>query len=70
MLVEAGPTLIASFLKQNLVDEVQIYIAPMILGPNGDADISKAINTLDDYQRLKDVQIDTFGTDIRVCGLL
>lgn len=70
LLVEAGPTLIASFLKQNLVDEVRIYIAPMILGPNGDASISEAMNTLNNFQQLKDVQIGTFGTDLRVCGLL
>ena len=70
VLVEAGPTLIASFLKQNLADEVQIYIAPMILGPNGNADICEAMNTLNNYQQLKDIQIDTFGADIRICGLV
>ena len=56
--------------NQNLADEVHIYIAPMILGPNGDASISKAMNTLVNYQQLKDVRIDTFGEDIRVYGYL
>ena len=70
VLIEAGPTLIAAFLKQNLADEVRIFIAPLILGPNGNAPISEAMNTLNNYQRLKDMRIDTFGTDIRICGYL
>ncbi|MHC4951458.1 MAG: bifunctional diaminohydroxyphosphoribosylaminopyrimidine deaminase/5-amino-6-(5-phosphoribosylamino)uracil reductase RibD [Planctomycetota bacterium] len=70
VLVEAGPTLITSFLKQNLVDEVRIYIAPMVLGPNGKADITGPVSTLNDYLKLKDLRIDTFGTDVRICGLL
>jgi diaminohydroxyphosphoribosylaminopyrimidine deaminase/5-amino-6-(5-phosphoribosylamino)uracil reductase len=66
VLIEAGPTLIAAFLKQNLADEVRIYIAPLILGPNGNADISKAVSTM----KLKDVRIDTFQKDVRICGYL
>ncbi|OQY05524.1 MAG: riboflavin biosynthesis protein RibD [Planctomycetales bacterium 4572_13] len=70
VLIEAGPTLIGAFLKQNLADEVQIYIAPLILGPNGSAAISEPMSTLNDYLKLKDVRIDTFGTDVRICGFL
>jgi diaminohydroxyphosphoribosylaminopyrimidine deaminase/5-amino-6-(5-phosphoribosylamino)uracil reductase len=70
LLVEAGPTLIASFLKQNLADEVRIYIAPLLLGPNGKADITGPLNTLNDALHLNDIKIDTFGTDIRICGFL
>ncbi|RKY12282.1 MAG: bifunctional diaminohydroxyphosphoribosylaminopyrimidine deaminase/5-amino-6-(5-phosphoribosylamino)uracil reductase RibD [Planctomycetota bacterium] len=70
VLIEAGPTLITSFLNQNLVDEVQIYIAAITLGNNGTAPISEPMSTLNDCLELKNVRIDTFGTDIRVCGLL
>ncbi len=70
VLVEAGPTLIAAFLKQNLADEIRVYIAPVILGSSGDAPIGEPMAALNDYQQLKDVQIDTFATDIRVCGYL
>ena len=70
VLIEAGPRLIASFLKQNLADEVRIYIAPLILGPNGTADITGPLSTLDNYLKLKDIKIDTFGTDICIRGLL
>ncbi len=70
VLVEAGPRLTASFLKQTLADEVRLYIAPLILGRTGAADITGVLNTLNDCLKLKDVRIDTFGTDIRLCGLL
>jgi len=70
VLVETGPRLIASFLNQKLVDEVRIYIAPLILGPNGTADITGPLNTLNNALRLNDVRIDTLGTDIRIRGFL
>jgi diaminohydroxyphosphoribosylaminopyrimidine deaminase/5-amino-6-(5-phosphoribosylamino)uracil reductase len=70
VLVEAGPTLIASFLKQKLADEVRIYIAPMILGPNGKADITRPLSTLNDTLKPNNVHINTFGNDVRICGLL
>ncbi|HOQ04960.1 MAG TPA: bifunctional diaminohydroxyphosphoribosylaminopyrimidine deaminase/5-amino-6-(5-phosphoribosylamino)uracil reductase RibD [Anaerohalosphaeraceae bacterium] len=46
ILVEAGPTLLRAFLKQNLADEVFIYIAPVLLGQAGVADLSAAISSL------------------------
>jgi diaminohydroxyphosphoribosylaminopyrimidine deaminase/5-amino-6-(5-phosphoribosylamino)uracil reductase len=70
ILVEAGPTLIASFLTQKLVDEVRIYIAPLLLGANGQADITAALSRLNTALTLKDVHIDTFGADMCVSGYL
>ena len=70
VLVEAGPTLITSFLQQHLVDEVRIYIAPLVLGPNGKADITTAMKTLNDALKLTTVKINTFGTDVCVTGFL
>jgi diaminohydroxyphosphoribosylaminopyrimidine deaminase/5-amino-6-(5-phosphoribosylamino)uracil reductase len=35
VLVEGGPTVHASFFEADLVDEVRLYIAPMILGGHG-----------------------------------
>lgn len=32
ILVEAGPTLAASFLKANLVDEISVFMSPLMLG--------------------------------------
>ena len=42
LLVEGGPTVLASFLKQNLADEVRVYIAPKILGSAGAASIHRS----------------------------
>lgn len=36
ILVEGGPTLLGSFLKENLIDEIFITIAPKIYGSSGD----------------------------------
>jgi diaminohydroxyphosphoribosylaminopyrimidine deaminase/5-amino-6-(5-phosphoribosylamino)uracil reductase len=70
VLIEAGPTLITEFLKQNLIDEAYIYIAPLTLGDNGTATASEAMNALTNQQELRDVKTDTFGTDVRICGYL
>lgn len=32
MLVEAGPTLAGAFVKGGLVDEIVVYMAPVVLG--------------------------------------
>ena len=70
VLIEAGPTLITEFLKQNLIDEAYIYIAPLTLGDKGTATASETMNALTNQQELKDVKTDTFGTDVRICGYL
>jgi diaminohydroxyphosphoribosylaminopyrimidine deaminase/5-amino-6-(5-phosphoribosylamino)uracil reductase len=70
VLVEAGPRLTAAILQANLADEVRIYIAPMILGSKGTADLSEPMKALTTLLQLKDVQIDTLDTDIRIHGLL
>lgn len=36
ILIEGGPTLMASFLKENLIDEMFITIAPKVFGNNND----------------------------------
>ena len=63
LLVEAGPTLLAEFLRQKLADEVRIYIAPLLLGPNGQADISEQLAGLMSAQRLSHIRLFTFDTD-------
>lgn len=66
LLVEGGQEVIASFLKQNLADEVVVYIAPKILNRHGDADISESIAELTDSLDLHHVEIKHFGNDIRL----
>jgi riboflavin biosynthesis pyrimidine reductase len=65
LLVEGGATVIGSFLKAKLADEVIIYIASKILDAKGDADISRAANSL----RLCRPEIKLIRGDIRISGL-
>ena len=65
LLVEGGPTVIGSFLKAKLADEVVIYVAPKILDTEGGADISWAINNL----HLCRAGIKHICCDIRINGL-
>ncbi len=69
LLIEAGPTLITEFLKQKLADELKIYIAPLILGQNGNADLSAQMNAAK-HQTLKNIQIQNFVKDTCISGLL
>ena len=69
LLIEAGPTLLTEFLKQNLADEAHIYIAPMILGKDGDADITAHMSSTVSNQDLKNTEIKTFKQDVCVITL-
>ncbi|MCJ7729134.1 MAG: bifunctional diaminohydroxyphosphoribosylaminopyrimidine deaminase/5-amino-6-(5-phosphoribosylamino)uracil reductase RibD [Sedimentisphaerales bacterium] len=65
LLVEGGPTVIGSFLKENLADEIVVYITPKILGDKGAADISGGLSDV----QLRCVNIKCIGDDIRINGL-
>ena len=65
LLVEGGPTVIGSFLKAKLADEVVIYVAPKILDAKGIADISGATNNL----QLCRAEIKHIREDIRITGM-
>ncbi|AQT67224.1 Riboflavin biosynthesis protein RibD [Anaerohalosphaera lusitana] len=69
MLVEGGPTVHAAFLKAQLANELNIYIAPKILGRTGTADISKAVTKSADMLRLKDVNTRKLGNDTLVSAI-
>lgn len=68
VLIEAGPTLLSEFLRQNLADEVRIYIAPLLLGASGQADISEHLAAVSSACRLKYIQQVNFDTDICFSG--
>lgn len=70
VLVEGGPTLAGAFVDADLVDEVQAYIAPLLiggrkalpsLGGQGRATLAQAI-------RLVEPNVETLGPDLLVCG--
>jgi diaminohydroxyphosphoribosylaminopyrimidine deaminase/5-amino-6-(5-phosphoribosylamino)uracil reductase len=69
LLVEGGPTVITSFLKQRLADEIVVYIAPKILGQQGSVSISEPMAELTEAVGLHYVDIKRFGDDVRIAGL-
>ena len=69
LLVEGGPTVIASFLEEQLADEVCVYIAPKILGPQGSVDIAKPMAELTEAVGLHYVETKRFGDDVRLTGI-
>jgi len=70
VLVEGGPHVLASFLREGLADEICVYIAPKILGADGVAFIGEPMTDLMQGIALDHVQIKTFGDDTCMRGLL
>jgi diaminohydroxyphosphoribosylaminopyrimidine deaminase/5-amino-6-(5-phosphoribosylamino)uracil reductase len=64
VLVEGGPRLAASFLDAGLVDEVLIYLAPLLLGAGRVAVEGGRIATLAEARRLELVESRRLGTDL------
>jgi diaminohydroxyphosphoribosylaminopyrimidine deaminase/5-amino-6-(5-phosphoribosylamino)uracil reductase len=69
LLVEGGPTVITSFLKEELGDQIVVYITPKILGGSGSVPITEAMAQLTEAVDLQHVEIERFGDDIRLTGL-
>jgi len=69
LLVEGGPTVIASFLKEELVNQIVVYITPKILGGSGSVAITEAMAGLTEAVGLHHVEIERFGDDVRLTGL-
>lgn len=69
LLVESGPKVIASFLREGLADEICVYIAPKILGSAGAADVSQTLTDLKKAITLHHTEVKTFAGDTRIKGL-
>jgi len=69
LLVEGGPTILTSLLKEDLADEIIVYIAPKILGSRGRAGIFGPLGELPDQLDLHYVEVVHFGEDARLSGL-
>jgi diaminohydroxyphosphoribosylaminopyrimidine deaminase/5-amino-6-(5-phosphoribosylamino)uracil reductase len=69
LLVEGGATVLTTLLKEQLADEIIVYIAPKILGSQGDADIAAPMAELTKVVGLNYVDIKRFGDNIRLTGL-
>jgi len=68
VLIEAGPTLSTSFIKQDLVDKFHIFIAPMIIGGYnafqtiGDLEIVRIVDT----KKLNFSKVERIGDDVLI----
>jgi diaminohydroxyphosphoribosylaminopyrimidine deaminase / 5-amino-6-(5-phosphoribosylamino)uracil reductase len=67
LLVEGGPTVIGSFIKENLADEIVVYIATMVLGKKGDKNIG--ISPIDNNVQMHYLNMKRIGDDIKIDGL-
>jgi diaminohydroxyphosphoribosylaminopyrimidine deaminase/5-amino-6-(5-phosphoribosylamino)uracil reductase len=70
VLVEGGPHVAASFLREGLVDEICVYLAPKLLGSAGTAGLDQPLADLAHEIGLHHVQIKSFGDDVRISGKL
>jgi diaminohydroxyphosphoribosylaminopyrimidine deaminase / 5-amino-6-(5-phosphoribosylamino)uracil reductase len=61
VFLEGGPTLAASFLGAGLVDEVVVYVAPMLLGAGANAVGDLGITTISDALQLQVTDVTTLG---------
>ena len=67
VLVEAGPTLSTAFIEAGLADELVLYLAPMLLGPDARPMTNlPAIEQLAAARRFALVSLDRIGDDFRV----
>jgi len=69
LLVEGGPTVLTSFIRENLADEIHVYITPKIFGRHGGVSISEPMAELTKVVGLHNVSIKSFGDDVRLSGL-
>ena len=65
-LVEAGHKLAARFLKEKLVDEIVIYMAPKLMGNNAMGLFDLNVLQMDDCPTLQLQDIRQFNDDIRL----
>lgn len=66
LFVEGGPTLATALLRANLVDELLIYQAPLLLGGTRRAIEDLGINTLADASRWQFDTVATVGNDLKI----
>lgn len=66
LYVEGGPTLASAFLQAGLVDEVLVYLAPLLLGGPKTALDDLGVTTMSEALALRIHRIETLGDDLLV----
>jgi len=64
--VEAGHKLNGSLLREGLVDELLVYMAPMLIGPGRELAALPALPSLDAADRWRWVDVQAMGADLRL----
>jgi len=72
LLVEGGGQVLGSFLDSGEVDEVRVFVSPMLIGGNHAPTpiAGEGISRLADVFRLHTFQTQTIGTDVLITGRL
>jgi diaminohydroxyphosphoribosylaminopyrimidine deaminase/5-amino-6-(5-phosphoribosylamino)uracil reductase len=65
VFLEGGPTLAAAFLAERLVDEVVVYVAPVLLGAGTPSVADLGITTIADAFRPTVTDVTRLGDDVR-----
>ena len=68
ILVEPGQSLGSALLKENLVDKIECFIAPKILGGGTKSFMGVGLQRMDEILELRDVSREEVGCDILVSG--
>ena len=67
ILIESGPTLNGRLLKQNLIDEIILYMAPVILGGEANPIFNNPVlNSMQEKIKLEQKDIRYFGDNLRL----
>jgi len=70
ILVEAGQNLASALLRQRLVDKVECFVAPKMLGGGTKSVIGVGINRMSEIMEFRDVQWRQVGKDLLFTGYL
>ena len=68
ILVEAGPNLVSSLIKEKLVDKVYFFIAPKILGSNMSVIDGLNFKSMKNIIDLKDINMKIFDNNVMIEG--
>ncbi len=70
VFVEGGPTLASSFVREGLVDELLVYIAPTLIGGPRLAVGDIGVATITGQRRLATASVERLGDDLLIVGHL
>lgn len=66
VLVEGGPAIVGAFVDADLVDEVEAYVAPMLLGAGASSLDRPSVTTLADARRFSTLGVEQIGDDVLI----